>query len=76
MRIMGLLGLVLALVLVGLLAKRQLAAVPTPAAAPLAPAGAGAPSAAARPSAAAIASQYQEALRAAMPPRVLPGEAE
>lgn len=81
MRIFGLLGLVAALVIVGLLVKQQLGAsrarVPSlqpPAASP----GTGAPPATVRDQSRQIQQQYQEALDAAMKaqPRDVPDDAK
>ena len=80
MRILGLLGLVAALVIVGLLAKQQLgatrASVPAPPP-PAASTGADAPPATVRDQSRQIQQQYKEALDAAMKaqPRDVPDDA-
>ena len=77
MRILGLLGLVLTLLIVGLLVRQQLAASRT-AAAPLAPIavpGASAP-ANGRDQARQIEQQFKQALEAAQQQRAMPDEAK
>ena len=81
MRIFGLLGLVAALVIVGLLVKQQLGATRASVPAlqpPAAASGADAPPATVRDQSRQIQQQYQEALDAAMKaqPRELPDEAK
>lgn len=79
MRIFGLLGLVAALVIVGLLAKQQLGATRAsmPAPPPAASTGADAPPATVRDQSRQIQQQYKEALDAAMKaqPRDVPDDA-
>ena len=75
MRLIGLLGLVLALALVGLLAKRQLAGLaPTALPQGAAPAGAALPPATAREQGQRLQQQLRQSLDAAMQPRPLPDE--
>lgn len=78
MRLFGLLGLVAALVIVGLLAKQQLGATRSSVPALQPPAAAGAPLATVREQSRQIQQQYKEAIDAAMkaPPRELPDEAK
>ena len=78
MRVMGLLGLVLALVIVGLLVKKQMAATraPLPSLAPVASAP-GAPPATVRQQSQQIQQQVKEAMDAAMQQqRAMPDEAK
>ncbi len=73
MRVFGLLGLVLALLVVALLVKKQMGgALPPPSAVP----GANAPAASVRDQSQQIQQQFKQSLDAAMqpPPRTMPDE--